>query len=152
MPRTATGLDELRALAGTDLGHTDWLEITQDRVDTFADATDDHQWIHVDPERAATGPFGGTIAHGYLTLSLIIPLFNQLLEISGVSMSLNYGLERVRFPSPVRVGAKIRLLGTVDSVEPVAGNGVQMQLTFTVEIEGAAKPACVAQAVYRHYA
>jgi len=152
MPRIATGLDELRALAGTDLGHTDWLEITQDRVDTFADATDDHQWIHVDPERAATGPFGGTIAHGYLTLSLIIPLFNQLLEISGVSMSLNYGLERVRFPSPVRVGAKIRLRGTVDSVEPVAGNGVQMQLTFTVEIEGASKPACVAQAVYRHYA
>jgi len=152
MPRIATGLDELRALAGTDLGHTDWLEIAQDRVDTFADATDDHQWIHVDPERAATGPFGGTIAHGYLTLSLIIPLFNQLLEISGVSMSLNYGLERVRFPSPVRVGAKIRLRGTVDSVEPVAGNGVQMQLTFTVEIEGASKPACVAQAVYRHYA
>jgi acyl dehydratase len=152
MPRIATGLDEPRALAGTDLGHTDWLEITQDRVDTFADATDDHQWIHVDPERAATGPFGGTIAHGYLTLSLIIPLFNQLLEISGVSMSLNYGLERVRFPSPVRVGAKIRLRGTVDSVEPVAGNGVQMQLTFTVEIEGASKPACVAQAVYRHYA
>ncbi len=152
MPRTATGLDELRALAGTDLGHTDWLEIAQDRVDTFADATDDHQWIHVDPERAATGPFGGAIAHGYLTLSLIIPLFNQLLEISGVSMSLNYGLERVRFPSPVRVGAKIRLRGTVDSVEPVAGDGVQMQLTFTVEIEGASKPACVAQAVYRHYA
>ncbi|HZU56982.1 MAG TPA: MaoC family dehydratase [Actinocrinis sp.] len=152
MPRIATGLDELRALAGTDLGHTDWLEIAQDRVDTFADATDDHQWIHVDPERAATGPFGGAIAHGYLTLSLIIPLFNQLLEISGVSMSLNYGLERVRFPSPVRVGAKIRLRGTVDSVEPVAGNGVQMQLTFTVEIEGASKPACVAQAVYRHYA
>ncbi len=152
MPRTANGLDELRALAGTDLGHTDWLEITQDRVDTFADATDDHQWIHVDPERAATGPFGGTIAHGYLTLSLIIPLFNQLLEITGTSMSLNYGLERVRFPSPVRVGAKIRLLGTVDSVEPVAGDGVQMQLTFTVEIEGAPKPACVARAVYRHYA
>src|SRR6185437_6372568 len=101
MPRTANGLDELRALAGTDLGYTDWLEITQDRVDTFADATDDHQWIHVDPERAATGPFGGTIAHGYLTLSLIIPLFNQLLEITGTSMSLNYGLDRVRFPSPV---------------------------------------------------
>ena len=152
MPRTAHGLDELQALAGVDLGHTEWLEITQDRVNTFADATDDHQWIHVDPERAANGPFGGTIAHGYLTLSLIIPLFNQLLEIGGTSMSLNYGLERVRFPSPVRVGAKIRLRGVVDSVEPVAGNGVQMQVAFTVEVDGSEKPACVAQAVYRHYA
>jgi acyl dehydratase len=152
MPRTANGLDELRALAGADLGSTDWLEIAQDRVDAFADATDDHQWIHVDPERAATGPFGGTIAHGYLTLSLIIPLFNQLLTISGTSMSLNYGLERVRFPSPVPVGAKIRLHAVVGSVEPVAGNGVQMQVAFTVEIDGSNKPACVAQAVYRHYA
>lgn len=152
MPCTAHGLDELQALAGVDLGHTGWLEITQDRVNTFADATDDHQWIHVDPERAANGPFGGTIAHGYLTLSLIIPLFNQLLEIGGTSMSLNYGLEKVRFPSPVRVGAKIRLRGVVDSVEPVAGNGVQMQVTFTVEVDGSEKPACVAQAVYRHYA
>lgn len=152
MPRIASGLDELRALAGVDLGSTDWLEIAQDRVDTFADATDDHQWIHVDPERAATGPFGGTIAHGYLTLSLIIPLFNQLLEIRGTSMSLNYGLERVRFPSPVRVGAKIRLHAVVGSVEPVAGDGVQMQVAFTVEVEGSNKPACVAQALYRHYA
>ena len=152
MTRTADGLLELQALAGTDLGRTDWLEITQDRVDTFADATDDHQWIHVDPQRAASGPFGGTIAHGYLTLSLVIPLFNQLLEISGTAMSLNYGLERVRFPSPVRVGAKIRLHGAVDSVEPVKGGGVQMQLTFTVEVAGSEKPACVAQALYRHYA
>jgi acyl dehydratase len=152
MPRSAHGLDELKALAGTDLGRTDWLEITQERVDTFADATDDHQWIHVDPERAATGPFGGPIAHGYLTLSLVIPLFNQLLEIGGTSMSLNYGLEKVRFPSPVLVGAKIRLHGVVDSVEDVKGDGVQMQVTFTVEVDGADKPACVAQAVYRHYA
>ncbi len=152
MSRTAHGLDELKALAGVDLGRTDWLEITQDRVNTFADATDDHQWIHVDPERAAAGPFGGTIAHGYLTLSLIIPLFNQLLEIGGTSMSLNYGLDRVRFPSPVPVGAKIRLHGVVNSVEPVAGDGVQMQVTFTVEVDGSDKPACVAQAVYRHYA
>jgi len=152
MTRTADGLLELQALAGTDLGRTDWLEITQDRVDTFADATDDHQWIHVDPQRAASGPFGGPIAHGYLTLSLVIPLFNQLLEISGTAMSLNYGLERVRFPSPVRVGAKIRLHGAVDSVEPVKGGGVQMQLTFTVEVAGSEKPACVAQALYRHYA
>ncbi|GHB75452.1 MaoC family dehydratase [Streptomyces viridiviolaceus] len=150
--RTATGLDEIKALAGADLGRTDWQEITQERVDTFADATGDHQWIHTDPERAATGPFGGTIAHGYLTVSLIIPLFNQLLAIEGTSMSINYGLDKVRFPHPVRVGAKIRLHGTVDSVEDVRGNGVEMRIAFTVEIEGADKPACVAQAIYRHYA
>jgi acyl dehydratase len=152
MTRSAHGLDELKALAGVDLGRTDWLEITQERVNTFADATDDHQWIHVDPERAADGPFGGPIAHGYLTLSLVIPLFNELLEIGGTSMSINYGLEKVRFPSPVRVGAKIRLHGLVDSVEDVKGPGVQMQVTLTVEVDGADKPACVAQAVYRHYA
>jgi acyl dehydratase len=152
MSTTAQGLEGLTALAGRDLGRTDWLEITQDRVNTFADATGDHQWIHTDPERAKQGPFGGPIAHGYLTLSLIIPLFGDLLVIEGMSMSVNYGLEKVRFPSPVPVGAKIRLHGTVDSVEEVKGNGVQMRLTFTVEVEGSAKPACVAQAVYRHYA
>ncbi len=152
MTQTATGLDELRALAGIDLGGSDWFEVTQDRVNLFADATDDHQWIHTDPERALSGPFGGTIAHGYLTLSLLIPLFNELLEVRGVKMSVNYGLEKVRFPAPVRVGGKIRLLGTVDGVEDVAGDGVQMALTFTVEIEGGSKPACVATALYRHYA
>ncbi|MFJ3772367.1 MaoC family dehydratase [Streptomyces sp. NPDC090075] len=150
--RTVTGLDEIKALAGTDLGRTDWLEITQERVHTFADATGDHQWIHVDPERAALGPFGGPIAHGYLTLSLVIPLFNDLLALDGLSMSINYGLDKVRFPSPVKVGAKIRLHGKVDSVEDVKGNGVEMRLTFTIEVEGAEKPACVAAAVYRHYA
>ncbi|BCL33189.1 MaoC family dehydratase [Streptomyces aurantiacus] len=152
MTTTAQSLEDLVSLAGRDLGRTDWLEITQERVNTFADATDDHQWIHTDPERAEQGPFGGPIAHGYLTLSLIIPMFGDLLEISGVSMSVNYGLEKVRFPSPVPVGAKIRLHGTVGSVEEVKGNGVQMALTFTVEVEGSEKPACVAQAVYRHYA
>ncbi|WP_043628944.1 MaoC family dehydratase [Nonomuraea candida] len=151
MPITAHGIDELKALAGTDLGRTEWLEISQDRVNAFADATDDHQWIHTDPERAKDGPFGSPIAHGYLTLSLIIPLFGRLLRISGVSMSVNYGLEKVRFPSPVPVGARIRLAGVVDTVEQVAG-GVQMHLTFTVETDGGAKPACVAQAIYRHYA
>ena len=152
MTQIATGLDELRAQAGTDLGASDWFEVTQDRVNLFADATEDHQWIHTDPERAAEGPFGGTIAHGYLTLSLLIPLFNELLEVRGVRMSVNYGLEKVRFPSPVRVGGKIRLLGTVDSVQDVAGNGVQMALSFTIEVEGGTKPACVAKALYRHYA
>ncbi|GIH52901.1 MaoC family dehydratase [Microbispora rosea] len=152
MTTTAHGLDEIKALAGKDLGHSGWLEITQERVNTFADATDDHQWIHVDPVRAADGPFGGPIAHGYLTLSLVIPLFNELLDIQGVKMSVNYGLEKVRFPSPVKVGGRIRLAAVVVSVEDVPGDGVQMLLDFTVEIEGANKPACVARVIYRHYA
>ena len=152
MTRSAHGLDELKALAGVDLGRTDWLEVTQERVDTFADATDDHQWIHVDPERAAAGPFGGTIAHGYLTLALVIPMFGRLLEIGGTSMSINYGLEKVRFPAPVRVGSKVRLHGLVDTVEEVRGNGVQMRVAFTVEVDGTDKPACAAEAVYRFYA
>ncbi|WP_112266539.1 MaoC family dehydratase [Lentzea terrae] len=151
MTTTVQGLDELKALAGKDLGHTDWLQIEQGRVNTFADATDDHQWIHVDPERAAEGPFGGTIAHGYLTLALLIPLMTELLDVSGVRMSINYGLDKVRFPAPVPVGAKIRLNGKVADVEDVKGDGVQITIDFTVEIEGSAKPACVARGVYRHY-
>jgi acyl dehydratase len=145
-------LDGIRALAGRDLGRSDWLQISQEQVQLFADATGDQQWIHVDPERARTGPFGGTIAHGYLTLALIIPLFNELLELSGVRMSVNYGLEKVRFPSPVPVGSKVRLAGQVVSVDDVAGDGVQMLLDFTIEVDGQDKPACVARAVYRHYA
>ncbi|GIH62701.1 MaoC family dehydratase [Microbispora siamensis] len=152
MTITVNGLDEIKALAGKDLGHSGWLQITQDRVNTFADATDDHQWIHVDPGRAKDGPFGGPIAHGYLTLSLVIPLFTELLEIRGVKMSVNYGLEKVRFPSPVKVGGKIRLAAVVVSVEDVPGDGVQMLLDFTVETDGSAKPACVARVIYRHYA
>ncbi|WP_037304928.1 MaoC family dehydratase [Amycolatopsis orientalis] len=147
----ANGIEEIKALAGADLGHGDWLEITQDRIGRFADATGDHQWIHVDPGRAADGPFGGTIAHGYLTLSLLIPLFSDLLRITGVGMSVNYGLEKVRFPSPVPSGGKIRLTGKVAEVTDIAG-GVQMVLDFTIELDGSAKPACVARAVYRHYA
>jgi acyl dehydratase len=146
------GLAEVKALAGHDLGHTPWMEITQDRVNTFAEAADDHQWIHTDPGRAKAGPFGTTIAHGYLTLSLLIPLFGELLTIGGVRMSVNYGLDKVRFPSPVPVGSKIRLAGTVVSVDDVPGDGVQMRLGFTVEIDGSEKPACVALAIYRHYA
>jgi acyl dehydratase len=149
---TVNGLDEIKALSGKDLGHSDWLEITQDRVNTFADATDDHQWIHVDVAKAADGPFGGTIAHGYLTLSLVIPLFNDLLDIRGTRMSINYGLEKVRFPSPVRVGSRIRLAAKVAEVTAVPGDGVQMLCDFTVEIDGSGKPACVARTVYRHYA
>ncbi|SEQ90523.1 Acyl dehydratase [Lentzea xinjiangensis] len=152
MTTTANGLDELRALAGRDLGRTDWLQVEQRRVDTFAEATDDHQWIHVDPERAAAGPFGTTIAHGYLTLALLIPLMTELLDVSGVRMSINYGLDKVRFPAPVPVGAKIRLHGRVASAEDVPGDGVQITVDFTIEIEGSPKPACVARGVYRHYA
>ena len=152
MTTTVQGLEELKALAGHDLGYTDWLQIDQGRVNTFADATDDHQWIHVDPERAATGPFGSTIAHGYLTLALLIPLMSDLLVVEGVRMSLNYGLDKVRFPAPVPVGAKIRLKGQVATVDEVKGDGVQITIDFTVEIEGSDKPACVARGVYRHYA
>ncbi|MBB5801897.1 acyl dehydratase [Saccharothrix ecbatanensis] len=148
---TAQGIDGLKALAATDIGHTEWLEITQDRVDLFAEATNDYQWIHVDPAKAADGPFGGTIAHGYLTLSLIIPLFTELLTINGMAMGVNYGLNKVRFPSPVRVGAKIRLHGAVSSVTDVKGDGVEMLIDFTIEVDGSDKPACVAQVVLRHY-
>jgi acyl dehydratase len=152
MTTTVNGLDGLRSLAGQDLGHSEWLEITQERVNTFADATDDHQWIHVDVERAKCGPFGGPIAHGYLTLSLVIPLFVELLTVEGITMGLNYGLEKVRFPSPVKVGAKIRLAAKVVSVEDVPGNGVQSTFDFVVEVDGQDTPACIARPVYRHYA
>ncbi|GAA3234500.1 MaoC family dehydratase [Nonomuraea helvata] len=152
MTITVRGLEEIKTLAGQDLGASSWLQITQERIDAFAAATGDHQWIHVDPGRAAAGPFGGTIAHGYLTLSLVIPLYHELVDIQGVTLSINYGLNKVRFPSPVRAGGKIRLAAKVVSVEDVPDNGVQMLCDFTVEIDGSAKPACAAQAVYRHYA
>jgi acyl dehydratase len=146
------GLDELKAHAGADLGRTDWMLITQDRVNAFADATDDHQWIHVDLEAAKAGPFGGTIAHGYLTLSLMVPLFGQLLSVQGVRMGINYGLNRVRFPAPVPVGSRIRLGGSLASVREVPGDAAQAVVDFTVEIEGGEKPACVAQALFLYYA
>lgn len=152
MTTTVRGLEELKALAGKDLGSSGWLEITQDRVNTFADATGDHQWIHVDVEKAKSGPFGGPIAHGYLTLSLIIPLLDELLDVQDVKMWVNYGLENLRFPSPVPVGSRIRLRTKVHSVEGVAGNGVQTQLECTMEVDGSDKPACIAQVLYRHYA
>jgi acyl dehydratase len=149
---TVNGLDEIKALAGRDLGASDWLEITQERVNTFADATGDHQWIHVDVERAKAGPFGAPIAHGYLTLSLVIPLFGNLLRIEGTRMGVNYGLERVRFPNPVRVGSRIRLAAKAADVTEVADGVLQLTCDFTVEIEGETKPACVARVIYRQYA
>jgi len=152
MTTIMNGLDELKAQAGADLGRTGWLEITQERVNTFADASGDHQWIHVDPERAAAGPFGAPIAHGYLTLSMVIPLFGELLEVRGISMGINYGLNKARFPTPVPVGARIRLAAALGAVEDAGVNAVQVVADFTIEVEGAAKPACVAQAIYRYYA
>jgi acyl dehydratase len=153
MTTVVNGLDGITALAGADLGRSSWMEVTQERVNTFADATGDHQWIHVDTARAASGPFGGTIAHGYLTLSMVIPLFGELLEVTGISMGINYGLNKVRFPAPVPVGSKVRLAAAVAAVEPVGGGqGVQLTVDFTVEVDGGAKPACVAQAIYRYYA
>lgn len=147
---TVNGLDELKKLAGTDLGTSDWIEVTQERVNTFADATGDHQWIHVDVEKAKEGPFGAPIAHGYLTLSLFIPMFTELLEVEGVTTKINYGLNKVRFPSPVKVGSRIRLVARLAEVEEIAG-GVQITVDGTVEIENAAKPACALQSVSRFY-
>jgi acyl dehydratase len=153
MSTVVNGLEEITALAGADLGRTGWAEVTQERVNTFADATGDHQWIHLDTARAAAGPFGGTIAHGYLTLSMVIPLFTELLQVTGVSMTINYGLNKVRFPAPVPVGAKIRLAAVVAAAGPVGdGGAVQLTADFTVEVDGGTKPACVAQAIYRYYA
>ncbi|MFH8610631.1 MaoC family dehydratase [Streptomyces sp. NPDC018029] len=151
MTRTVQGLDELAALAGSELGLTDWLDVGQERIDTFADATGDHQWIHTDPEKAAQGPFGAPIAHGYLTLSLFIPLFTDLLDVQGVTTKVNYGLDKVRFPSPVKAGSRIRLRATLASVDEVAG-GVQIAVDGTIEIEGGDKPACVLRSLSRFYA
>jgi acyl dehydratase len=148
---TVRGLDELKALAGTDLGTSDWIEVTQERINGFADATGDHQWIHTDAERAAAGPFGAPIAHGYLTLSLFIPLFTGLLEVEGVSTKVNYGLNKVRFPAPVRVGSRLRLAARLSEAVEVPG-GLQITVDGTVEIEGGAKPAAVLQSLSRFYA
>ncbi|WP_020122277.1 MaoC family dehydratase [Streptomyces canus] len=151
MSVTVNGIDELKKLAGSDLGTSEWIEVTQERIDTFADATGDHQWIHVDPERAKDGPFGAPIAHGYLTLSLFIPLFTELLDVQGVTTKVNYGLNKVRFPSPVKVGSRIRLVAKLTDVEEVPG-GVQITVDGAIEIEGGAKPAAVLQSLSRFYA
>jgi acyl dehydratase len=150
-PITVDGVEGIKSLVGKDLGTSDWIEITQEKVNTFADATGDHQWIHVDPERAQKeSPFGGPIAHGYLTLSLTPLFLPQLLNVTGFSMGVNYGTEKVRFPSPVPVGSKLRAGAVVDEVTEIKG-GVQMQVTLTFEVEGATKPACVATIVLRQY-
>src|SRR5262245_21674211 len=149
MATTFQNPGELLAAVGRALGTTDWLEITQQRIDLFADATGDHQWIHVDPERAKSGPFGATIAHGYLTLSLVNLFLPQLLEVRGVSMGVNYGCDKVRFPSPVRVGSRVRGVGEVVAAEEVKGGAVQVTVRLSVEIEGSDRPACVVDTISR---
>jgi acyl dehydratase len=148
---TTTTLAELPTLVGTELGTSDWHEVTQEAVNLFADATGDHQWIHVEVERAKKeSPFGGPIAHGYLTLSLLVPLLAQVLTVGDAVMGVNYGLNKVRFPSPVPVGSKVRATATVTEVTEIAG-GLQYVLAVTVEREGGDKPVCVAEPVYRVY-
>ncbi|HYU85202.1 MAG TPA: MaoC family dehydratase [Kribbellaceae bacterium] len=146
MARTFSGIEEIEGSVGQSLGQTDWLEITQEQVNQFADATGDHQWIHVDAELAAKGPFGGTIAHGYLTLSLIARFGGELFDVEGVSAKLNYGINKVRFPSPVPVGSKIRASATVGGTQRTDA-GVQVALQWVIEIENTPKPACVAETV-----
>lgn len=151
MPTVFHNLDELKAAVGKDLGATDWLTITQERIDEFARATGDDQWIHVDPERAAKGPFGATIAHGYLTMSLSNYFLPQLVEVRGISMGVNYGVDKVRFPSPVKVNQRVRGRAQVASVEDVKG-GVQAKIVITIEIDGESKPACVIESLSRYLA
>ncbi len=151
MTTTVQGIAGLREKVGEHLGYSDFIEITQEQVNLFADATGDHQWIHVDPERATKeSPFGGPIAHGYLTLSLGPMLMPQILRVEGVKMGVNYGAGKVRFPSPVPVGSKVRLGAELVSVEDVPG-GAQVTMSFVFEVEGAPKPSCVAEIIFRYY-
>ncbi|MGE4651637.1 MAG: MaoC family dehydratase [Myxococcota bacterium] len=140
--------EDLRAAVGRELGHSDWLEVEQARINLFADATDDHQWIHVDLEKAREGPFGGPIAHGYLTLSLVNHFLPQLIEVRGAKMGINYGCNKVRFPAPVPAGSRIRATGQITEVENVPG-GVQVVVRVSLENESGGKPACVAETVSR---
>ncbi len=142
---------EMKEAEGKHLGYSDWLKIEQDRINQFADATGDHQWIHVDPVRAKDGPFGACIAHGYLTLSLVNMFLPQIVEVRGIRMGVNYGCDRVRFPSPVKVGSRVRGGGELVKVEEVKGGGVQATVRVTVEIEGGDRPACVVDTISRFY-
>ena len=148
--RTITGLDELKQAEGDDLGTSDWHEVTQKDIDAFADVTGDHQWIHVDVDRARQTPFGGTIAHGYYTLSLAPALADQIYELKGFAFAINYGLNKVRFPAPLPVGSRVRLHAKLKDLEEVPG-GAQMVMELTFEREGGEKPVCVAQSVVRVY-
>jgi acyl dehydratase len=145
-----TDLGSLSDHVGAQLGPTEWQVISQEQVNAFADATGDHQWIHVDVERAKSGPFGGTIAHGYLTLSLVPVVQQELLDVQGAALTVNYGLDRLRFPAPVPVGSRVRASAVVSEVTEVGG-GTQLKLTMTFEVEGNEKPACVAEILLRFY-
>jgi len=151
MPTIFSTPAELAGAVGSHLGYSDWLAIDQARIDRFADATGDHQWIHVDPERARSGPFGTTIAHGYLTLALVNLFLPQIVEVRGIKMGVNYGADRLRFPAPVPVGARVRGGGEVLKVEAVGGGAVQATIRVTVEIEGGTRPACVVDTISRYY-
>lgn len=148
--RTFESVADLAAATGETLEQSDWVTITQEDVNLFADATGDHQWIHVDPERAAKGPFGKTIAHGYMTLSLLPRLQHEIYTVNGIKLAINYGLNKVRFPSPVPVGSKVRAVASLVSVDDVGDGAVQAVVSTTVEIDGAPKPACVAESIVRY--
>jgi len=150
MTTTIDGIEGLKARVGDHLGYSEWKVVTQEQVNLFADATGDHQWIHVDIERAKAGPFGGPIAHGYLTLSLTPALLSEVMNVSGISMGVNYGIDKLRFPSPVPVGSKLRAGVQLASLEDVTG-GAQVKLVVTYEVEGSSKPACVAEIIFRYY-
>lgn len=147
-PLIVRGIDALTAAIGQPLGPTNWVTIDQSRIDAFAEATEDRQWIHIDAERARRTPFGATIAHGYLTLSLTSLFLPQLIHVQGVGMAINYGLDRVRFPTPVRAGRRIRARGEIRTVDPVS-EGAQVVVRVTVEVEGSDRPACVADTITR---
>ncbi len=150
MPTVFASPDDLLGAVGVHLGHSDWVIVDQGRIDMFAEATGDRQWIHVDPEAAAAGPFGATIAHGYLTLALTNLLLPEIVRVEGISMGVNYGVNRVRFPQPVLVGSRLRAAATLTSADELPGGaGVQTVITITIEIEGHAKPACVVESVSR---
>jgi acyl dehydratase len=148
MPTIVDTLNDLTGLIGQPLEPSSWVQVDQQRIDAFADATGDRQWIHTDPERAKDGPYGGTIAHGYLTLSLLIPMWTEILAVREVTTKVNYGLNKVRFPAPVPEGSKLRATATLAAVDPVPG-GAQLTADIAIEIEGTAKPACVAQLLVR---
>ena len=150
MTRTIEGIAGLKELVGEHLGYSPYTTITQEQVQQFAEATGDHQWIHIDVERATAGPFGGPIAHGYLTLSLGPMLSPQIFNVSGISMGVNYGADKIRFPAPVPVGSDVRLGATLKSVDDVTG-GAQVTMEFVFEVEGASKPSCVAEVIFRYY-
>jgi acyl dehydratase len=150
MTTTVDTLNDLRALVGSELGTSQWIEVDQARIDTFAKASEDHQWIHTDPERARSGPFGTTIAHGYLTLALVIPLWSDLLEVRSVTTKVNYGLDKVRFPAPVPVGSKVRAKARLAAFEDVPG-GAQIAVDVVIERDGSEKPVCIAKPIFRFF-